>query len=85
MTQSYLFRVHAAVKPKMTEVVAGDIATSYVLYQAILLFKYLFFLFVQAEGRLNPSQAFMQGKLAARGNVTLMQKLQPLMGDKAKL
>nr|CAI5840992.1 unnamed protein product [Callosobruchus analis] len=38
-----------------------------------------------AEGKLNPQQAFMKGKLKITGNIMLAQKLQPLLKANAKL
>lgn len=38
-----------------------------------------------AEGKLNPQQAFMKGKLKITGNIMLAQKLAPLLKANAKL
>ncbi|XP_050514402.1 peroxisomal multifunctional enzyme type 2 isoform X1 [Diabrotica virgifera virgifera] len=38
-----------------------------------------------AEGKLNPQQAFMKGKLKVTGNIMLAQKLAPLLKTNAKL
>lgn len=38
-----------------------------------------------SEGKLNPQQAFMKGKLKITGNIMLAQKLAPLLKNSAKL
>lgn len=38
-----------------------------------------------AEGKLQPQQAFMKGKLKITGNLMLAQKLAPLLKTSAKL
>lgn len=38
-----------------------------------------------AEGKLNPQQAFMKGKLKITGNIMMAQKLAPLLKANAKL
>lgn len=38
-----------------------------------------------AEGKLQPQQAFMKGKLKITGNIMLAQKLAPLLKTNAKL
>ncbi|XP_072398461.1 SCP2 sterol-binding domain-containing protein 1-like isoform X2 [Diabrotica undecimpunctata] len=40
---------------------------------------------LMAEGKLNPQQAFMKGKLKVTGNIMLAQKLAPLLKTNAKL
>lgn len=38
-----------------------------------------------SEGKMNPQQAFMKGKLKITGNIMLAQKLAPLIKNTAKL